>query len=161
MEQPRRPAVRVSFDRVGPSHRDAVALAARATEEGDRVYADKGLPPAPSLEHLLQSGGRVLVGYVSGDPVACGAVRFLEPKTAEIKRMFVASGWRGRGIGQLLLAALEDEAADAGCSRVRLDTGSRQVAALTLYRSSGYIEIEDYNHQPGAEYWFEKQLAPT
>lgn len=135
-------------------------LAAQATEEGARVYADKHLGPAPSLERLLARGGRVLVGYAAAKPLACGAVRPLDSETAEIKRMFVERRWRGRGIGRLLLAALEDEAAELGCSRVRLDTGSRQEAALSLYRSSGYVEIEDYNHQPGAEFWFEKRLGP-
>lgn len=158
MESRRIDGARV-FQRVPPSHPDAVALAAQATEEGDRVYADMHLPPAPSLDQLLMDGGRVLVGYVDEEPVACGAVRFLDPDTAEIKRMFVARRWRGQGIGRRLLAALEDEAAELGCRRVRLDTGSRQEVALALYRSSGYRDIEDYNRQPGAEFWLEKGIG--
>lgn len=150
---------RLSFERVGPTHHDAVELAALATEEGDRVYADRQLPPAPSLEDLLHGGGRVVVAYGAGEPVACGALRLIAPSTGEIKRMFVMGKWRGQGIGRRLLAALEAEAAALGCSSVRLDTGSRQLAALALYRTSGYTEIDDYNHQPGAENWFEKRLV--
>lgn len=148
----------VSFSRVAATHADALALATSATAGGDRIYADKGLPPAPTLEQLLDGGGRVLVGYVFGEPIACGAVRLLAPGVGEIKRMFVAPAWRGRGVGRRLLAALEGEAADLGCTRVRLDTGSRQRVALALYRSSDYVEIDDYNRQPGAAHWFEKRL---
>jgi hypothetical protein len=54
--------------------------------------------------------------------------------------------------------ALETEAVELGCERVRLDTGSRQLEALSLYRSTGYQEIDDYNGQPGVEHWFEKRL---
>ena len=75
----------VSFECVSPTHDDAAILAKEATDEGDRVYADKILPPAPTLERLLEDGGRVLVGYAAGEPLACGAVRFLDPQTAEIK----------------------------------------------------------------------------
>jgi GNAT superfamily N-acetyltransferase len=147
-----------SFIRVAPTHPDAVALAAQATAEGDRVYADKHLPAPPRLEELLQDGGRVLVGYLAGEPIACGAVRTLAPGVGEIKRMFVAPACRGRGIGRRLLVALEAEALELGCTHVCLDTGSRQRAALALYRSSGYVEIDDYNRQPGAEHWFEKRF---
>ncbi len=148
-----------SFIRVALTHPDAVALAARATAEGDRVYADKRLRASPPrLEEVLQGGGRVLVGYLAGEPIACGAVRILVPGLGEIKRMFVAPACRGRGIGRRLLLTLEGEAVERGCTRVRLDTGSRQRAALALYRSSGYAEIDDYNRQPGAEHWFEKRF---
>ena len=148
----------VSFSRVAATDADALALAASATAAGDRIYADKTLPPAPTLEQLLDGGGRVLVAYVSGEPIACGAVRLLAPGIGEIKRMFVAPVWRGRGVGRRLLVALEAQAAELGCTRVRLDTGSRQRVALALYRSSGYDEIDDFNRQPGAAHWFQKRL---
>ena len=104
----------VSFERVLPRHPDAIALASQATEEGDRVYADKHLPPAPTLEQLLEDGGRVLVGYADGKPVACGAVRLLDPDAAEIKRMFVERPWRRQGIGRRLLAALRKKRQASG-----------------------------------------------
>jgi GNAT superfamily N-acetyltransferase len=65
---------------------------------------------------------------------------------------------RGRGVGRRLLGALELAATDLGCERMRLDTGERQFAALALYRSTGYAEIDPYNVQPGAAHWFEKRL---
>ena len=149
----------VRFAAVAPTHTHAVSLARQATDEGARMYPDLDLSYAPSLERLLADRrGRVLVAYARDEPVACGAVRLLDPDTAEIKRMFVTPNARGRGVGRRLLAALEGAATDLGCERMRLDTGERQLAALGLYRSAGYAEIDAYNVQPGASHWFEKPL---
>jgi GNAT superfamily N-acetyltransferase len=160
MPSPPDDAPPVRFAAVPPTHTDAVALARQAPDEGARTYTDLDLSYAPSLVRLLADRrGGVLVAYVADEPVACGAVRLLDPETAEIKRMFVTPDRRGRGVGRRLLDALERAAADLGCRRVRLDTGERQRAALALYRSAGYAEIEAYNVQPGASHWFEKRLA--
>ncbi|MDX6583078.1 MAG: hypothetical protein QOI10_2262 [Solirubrobacterales bacterium] len=122
------------------------------------MYADLGLGPAPSLAELVDARGRILLARLGGRPIGCGALRTLGPRTAEIKRMFVVADLRGRGIGRELLVALEGAARELDYERVRLDTGSRQQAAIGLYRSSGYQEIRDYNAKPGADLWFEKRL---
>ena len=147
----------VEFELVGPTDPEAIALATAMTDEGSRVYADRGLVRAQSLAELLRPGGRVVVGRIDGRPVACGAVRALEPGVGEIKRMFVIEEHRGRGLGRQLLEALEGEAAAMGFSRLRLDTGERQTAAVALYRSAGYRPIAAYNDT--ADLWFERDLA--
>ncbi len=90
--------------------------------------------------------------------VAGGGVRRLAPGLAEVKRMYVTPAHRGRGLAGALLGALEDQAADLGCSAVRLDTGL-QPRALTLYRRAGYRAIDPYNDNPYAVFWGEKALA--
>lgn len=97
--------------------------------------------------------GLFLVGRLSGEPVACGGWRIVEPGLAELKRMYVASGFRGRGLSRILLAALEDSARNVGISRLRLETGHRQPEAIALYETSGYTRIEKfgvYRHDPGS-----------
>jgi GNAT superfamily N-acetyltransferase len=141
-----------------PDDPAAVALVDAMALEAARVYADRPLPITQPLTELLGPGDRVLVFEDEGEAVGCGAVRVLEPGVAEIKRMFVSPAWRGRGIGRRLLAELEREAGDLGCSIVRLDTADRQHAALALYRSTGYEPIDDYSGNPGATHWFEKRL---
>jgi GNAT superfamily N-acetyltransferase len=78
---------------------------------------------------------------VDGAPLGCGAVRRLDQATAELKRMFVAPGIRGQGVGRALLRALEDEARGLGARRLVLETGIRQRAALALYRKTGFAVI--------------------
>ena len=60
------------------------------------------------------------------------------PTRAEIKRMYVVRGHRGRGLSRLLLAELERTAQLAGVRRLVLNTGPVQLEAMQLYTSSGY-----------------------
>lgn len=98
-------------------------------------------------------GGTFLVGYLDGEPVACGGVRALPggsvdvgSSVGEIKRMFVVRGFRGRGLSRVVLAALEDAARGLGYSRLVLETGSKQPEAVSLYLSSGYEPTEPFGH---------------
>jgi GNAT superfamily N-acetyltransferase len=146
----------IEFQRTDAGDRDAVALAKAMTDEGHRVYADRGLIRAQDLDELLGPGDRMLIGRIDGRSVACGAVRAAEPGVGEIKRMYVVPELRGNGLGRAVLEALEAEAREMGFDRVRLDTGDRQTA-IALYRSAGYRPIDAYNDS--ADLWFERDLA--
>lgn len=58
--------------------------------------------------------------------------------------MYVAPDMRGRGIGRALLARLETEARSLGLTRIVLETGTRQLEAIALYRGAGYYPISPY-----------------
>lgn len=88
--------------------------------------------------------GTFLVAYHERAPVGCGAVRLLDPATAELKRMYVTPSLRGAGIGWRLLQALEGEARRLGAERLVLETGVRQAAALALYTRCGFEPIPLY-----------------
>ena len=111
--------------------------------------------------HELEPPGGALLLAVDGDgrAVACGGVRTLAPGLAEVKRMYVVPAARRRGIARRLLGALEEVAASLGHTRVRLDTNAVQPEAVALYHACGYREIGDYNGNPFATHWFEKELA--
>jgi putative acetyltransferase len=72
----------------------------------------------------------------------CGAIRLLDPTTAEVKRMYVEPDHRGRGVGRAVLASLETAARQLGAERVVLETGVHQVAALSLYRRAGFQQVD-------------------
>ena len=72
--------------------------------------------------------------------------------------MYVTPAARGLGVGRRLLEELEAAAREMGYHRLRLDTGARQPDALGLFRTAGYEEIEDYNGNPFAAHWLEKDL---
>lgn len=99
-----------------------------------------GLDPA----EVEPGRGAFLVVYRDREPVGCGAVRLLDPATAELKRMYVAPSSRGSGIGRRLVEALEAEARRLGAARVVLETGIRQEAALALYARCGFERIPLY-----------------
>ena len=112
--------------------------------------------PDPAL--FVPPAGVFLVVELDGEAVGCGGVRMLSPARGEIKHVWLRPAARGTGLGRALLAELERRAADLGASEVVLDTNERLVAAQSLYRSSGYVDIEPYNDNPNATHWFRKAL---
>lgn len=105
------------------------------------------------------------LGYQDGlNVVGCVAVKRLEDTTGpygEIKRLFVRSDFRGRGISKALIEALEAHLIDQNIGLVRLETGIYQPEALGLYRRLGYIErppYGSYNEDPFSVF-MEKKLT--
>lgn len=122
------------------------------------VTLNHGWAGGVTPEQLRAPHGAWLVGWRGDEAVACGGVRLLSPDVAEVKRMYVDPSARGGGLARRLVARLEAEAVALGASVARLDTGRDMAPAVALYRSSGYREVEDYNGNPDAGWWFEKDL---
>lgn len=102
----------------------------------------------------------VVVAYLDDEPVACGAIKYYDEKSFEIKRMFVSENHRGKGISKNVLAQLEHWALELGASRCILETGERQIEAVNLYNSFGYNIIANYGQYKNMEnsICFEKVL---
>jgi len=102
--------------------------------------------------------GVFLVAAAGATPIGCGGLRHLSSTTGEVKRLFVTRAARGGGVGRALLDALEERAPGLGFTCLRLDTGAGDPGVLALLRAANYQPIPDYNGNPYARYWFEKQL---
>lgn len=119
----------------------------RMLKAGDAYY--EALYPAES-NHLLDVQSLCLpevVFYVARiNRVACGfGALALHDGYGEIKRLFVDSPARGRGIGRRLIEALETHARQIDLPMLRLETGVKQAEALAMYRSVGFRECEPFD----------------
>jgi GNAT superfamily N-acetyltransferase len=114
---------------------------------------------ADPVELTPPHGTFLVVRAEDGNPVGCGAVKLLDPHTAEIKRMWLAPEVRGKGLGRQLLDALEDAARGLGATEARLDTNGTLDAAVALYRAAGWAEVPAYNDNVYATHWFAKTLS--
>jgi GNAT superfamily N-acetyltransferase len=133
--------------------RDEIAVMYDGLElDGDRM-------PRAGARELSPPDGAFLVGWVAGEPICCGGVKRLDPRTCEIKKMYVLPAFRGQGVARVLLYALEAKARELGYAVARLDTGPKQRHAQGLYESEGYAEVDDFNGNPVAVFWGEKPLA--
>ncbi|MBX3581391.1 MAG: MarR family transcriptional regulator [Rhizobiaceae bacterium] len=103
--------------------------------------------------------GAFLLARLHGKAVGCGGLKQFDDRTGEIKRMWVAPAVRGLGLSRRLLEALEAEAVRAGMTRVVLDTNRSLAEAQSLYRKAGYRQIERYNDNAYADFWFEKRVG--
>ncbi len=80
--------------------------------------------------------------------------------------MYVRPAARGQGVAQALLARIEAETLAAGLTLLRLETGVRQPAAITLYERAGFARCAafgDYRALPpesiAMSLFYEKRLA--
>jgi putative acetyltransferase len=78
----------------------------------------------------------------------CVAVRLLDARTAEMKRLYVRSTHRGKGLGRALAQAAIDLAREAGCARIVLDTLPKMREAQALYDLLGFRKIAPYLSEP-------------
>ena len=93
----------------------------------------------------LDKIANVVVVYDGEEPVGCGAFKRYSNESAEIKRMFVRPGHRGKRIGAIVLEELERWAGEVGFAECILETGHKQEAAVRLYQRSGYKVIPNYD----------------
>ena len=91
----------------------------------------------------------VVVTYVSGIAVGCGAIKKFDNSAVEVKRMFVLKANRGTGVAQKLLVALENWARELGYRKCVLETGIRQIEAVKFYKKCTYKVIPNYVQYSG------------
>lgn len=92
--------------------------------------------------------GCILLAQDSGHFVGCVALRPLEDKICEMKRLYVRPGYRGRGIGRTLACSVIDRAREIGYEKMRLDTVVTMNEARTLYYSLEFRNIKAYRYSP-------------
>jgi GNAT superfamily N-acetyltransferase len=142
---------------VAYEHPDVASLERAAQQFYVQIYGSPDETPFATAD-FTPPHGAFFVGYLNGEAVAMGGWRFRTPgvprmarQPAEIRRMFVQEGVRGRGYARIVLAALEASAVAAGADWMLLETGQPQVAAVRLYRSSGYVDVERFGHYAASE----------
>lgn len=104
-----------------------------------------------------------LVAAADGEEtlLGIGAVKRMAADYGEIKRMYVPPAARGRGIGKLIMAALEEHLRQQAIPLARLETGVSQTEALSLYEKFGYKRIGPFgDYQPDPlSVFMEKRIA--
>ncbi|MDX2418533.1 MAG: GNAT family N-acetyltransferase [Xanthomonadales bacterium] len=135
----------LDFVQVNPQGADALALLREAAIEARELYPDSFPPGTPwPVNSPTPERGIYLVGYSDGKPVACGALRPIDADCVEVRRMFVTADSRRKGLARAMLQELESRAADFGYSVMQLETGNRQLSAITLYESLGFKPIAPF-----------------
>jgi GNAT superfamily N-acetyltransferase len=141
---------------------DGGRLEAAMREEIGGLYAGLDLQspdmPKAGPDELNPPNGVFIVGYEDEFAICCGGIKRLDAEACELKRMYVIPEARGRGVARILLAALEDRARGLGYTIARLDTGPKQPSAQHLYESAGYAAIPNFNNNPVATFFGERQL---
>lgn len=99
--------------------------------------------------------GRLLLAEYQGQLAGCVALHKLEDDICEMKRLYLRSPFRGKGLGRVLAERIIAEARQIGYLRMRLDTVEPVMKdAVAMYRKLGFREIAPYrpNPNPGTLY---------
>lgn len=103
---------------------------------------------------------QVVLAYVDGNPLGCGALKAYGDDMVEVKRMYVHESARGQGIASKVLVELEQWAKELKYQACILETGVIQVAAVGLYKKGGYQVIPNYGQyeKVGASVCMKKEI---
>ena len=121
------------------------ALLLDVLDELSERYGGSGDDTPVAADDFTPPKGAFFVADDGDRLVGCAGWR-RHDDDAELKRMFTAKAARKRGLGRRMLAAIEDSARAAGCRRLILETGGKQPEAIALYRTAGYVRIEDFGY---------------
>ena len=92
--------------------------------------------------------GRLYLALYENKPVGCIALRKLDHKNCEMKRLYVKPQYRGRKIGHELVLKIIEDAKDMGYKYMLLDTLPFLETAIKMYRDLGFYNIPPYNDSP-------------
>ena len=107
---------------------------AYTVEEHDRELLDD---PAG---HIIEPGGQIFFALVSRQPVGTVALVNHNDEEFELAKMGVSPEFRGLGISNKLMKACIEYSKGAGKHRIILESNTKQVAAINLYRKFGFRE---------------------
>lgn len=131
---------------------DDAAEIARLLDAFNREYDT----PTPGVEILtvrcrdLMEEGETAAVLDAEPDVGVGVVRFRRSLWTEsptaldayLEELYVVPGHRGRGIGKALLNLVIEESRRRGAVRVELGTSTDDHAAIGLYESTGFTNLE-------------------
>ena len=110
-------------------------------------------------DDLQPPDGLLLVAHRDGAVEGCAGLRLLDPRLAEVKRVWVSPAARRQGLGRRLMADIERRAFERGVRELRLDTRGDLFEARRLYEQLGYREVAPFGDNPYAGHWFAKRLG--
>ncbi len=131
-------AARYSITKESPVGPDLAMLMARHTAD---MHADTP-PESIHMMDASQLDSPAVFFYVmrdEGEIIGMGAFKRLDASHAEIKSMHVLAEYRGQGLSRMMLDHLVKSAADAGFTRLSLETGAQAMfePARRLLRPCG------------------------
>jgi DNA-binding MarR family transcriptional regulator/predicted GNAT family N-acyltransferase len=90
---------------------------------------------------IIKKGGAVLFAKLDGEVVGTCALVKHSAKEFELSKMGVMAKAQGQQVGRCLLISALDQAKRMGADTVVLHTSPKLTAAMSLYRSAGFVEI--------------------
>lgn len=92
--------------------------------------------------------GRLYIAYYENQVAGCIALKPLNDRQCEMKRLYVKPEFRRKGIAKMLVEKVVFDAKGIGYSEMLLDTLPFLQVAIKMYKKMGFYEIDCYNDSP-------------
>lgn len=142
-----------------PNTQDAIDLMEELSRSLELITGDSGKSSFNSNDVCIPRSLFVVAYNECGEAIGCGALRPINEKVAEVKRMFAKN--KSIGVGSEILRYLEKQAQKLGYSSLWLETRLINKRAVTFYEKRGYYRIPNYGkyvNKPEAV-CFEKHIS--
>src|SRR5688572_466707 len=93
------------------------------------------------FESVIKPGGEIFFALVGDSVAGTVAMIRMDGESFELAKMAVSPEFRGLGLGYRLMQACIDHARFSGAKRIILESNTKQVAAIKLYRKHGFVEV--------------------
>jgi GNAT superfamily N-acetyltransferase len=93
-------------------------------------------------------GGALLIAWSGSTAAGTIALRRLNDRAGEVKRLYLRPQFRGRGLGRLLVESVIERARTIGYGMLYADTLPVMTDALVLYKKMGFDIAEAYSSDP-------------
>mgnify|MGYP000207780968 CR=1 FL=1 len=132
------------------------------------ILRDYGLSPDSHTDadlddfeaHYFKRGGEFFVLTTPAAVViGCVGLYRVDATTLELRKMYLAAAWRGRGFGRLLLDHALARAGALGAQRITLETAAVLQEAIALYRRAGFQPLADGVHSCRCDLAMELKLS--
>jgi putative acetyltransferase len=96
-------------------------------------------------KHYFENGGVFLVIVDDNQVIGMGAIRRLEDRVCELRRLWLLFEYQSRGLGYRMVMELLRIAREMGYEKIRLETAPVHLKRATaLYKRIGFYEIPTY-----------------
>jgi N-acetylglutamate synthase-like GNAT family acetyltransferase len=115
------------------------------------------------IKSYLQKDSGIWLAFDKKSAIGCVILRPLprQENACEVKRLYVRESYRGKGIADALMNALESYALEYGYQFVYLDSKDDLKAAIRFYERRCYAACARYNDNPQATLFMRQSLTTS
>lgn len=128
--------------RIAPAETDSEILACLALLKQLRPHLESGPEGLAKIRRQMEQGYRLTASYKGHEPLALAGYRFLENTvrgaTLYVDDLVTDANERSKRHGEALIAALAEEAREAGCTALVLDSSVSNAKAHRFYLKAGF-----------------------
>lgn len=120
------------------------------------LYCEKSFGPEIQQQEILDANGVTLLAETEDQPVGFAHILLQAPnvsvsanRPSELRRLYIAKDWHGRGVAKDVMAQILSAVALAGADHIWLGVWEHNPRAIAFYRKHGFKVVGEHLFQFG------------